>query len=142
MTEETKNKGGRPTKYCDGILEKAKQYLYTYETLGHAIPSVEGLALHLDIDRSTIYDWASQEDKEEFSYTLSKINITQKHVLLTKGLLSEFNSNICKLALGNHGFSDKQQSEVSGRDGKPIENKWTVEFVEATKDSEKDTDET
>ena len=132
MSEDnTENKIGRPTKYCQELLEKAKQYLEVYEGLGDSIPNVEGLCIYIGIRRSTAYDWAKHEDKAEFSDTLELINMTQKRVLLNSGLTSKFNSNITKLALSNHGFSDKQQTEISGPGGKAIEQKWTVEFVEA-----------
>ena len=116
------NDGGRPTMYNEEILAKTKAYLIEWN-LGEnpdVIPSIEGLAFHLDISRTTIYDWAKQEDKVEFSYTLEKINELQKRILLNKGLSSEFNSNITKLALGNHGMSEKLQAELSGPNGGPI----------------------
>lgn len=135
MSEEQTNKVGRPSLYNEELLEKAKGYVYKYESLGDVIPSVEGLAIYLGINRSTIYDWCKDEAKQEFSDTLELINMTQKQKLLNSGLNGDFNSNITKLALGNHGFSEKQQQEISGRDGKAIEQKWTVEFVEPNKDN-------
>lgn len=105
----------RPTKYTPELLKKAQDYLHNWEELGDIIPSVEGLAEVLDITTVTIYDWQKQEDKLEFSYTLDRIKQKQKKVLLEKGLLSVFNSNICKLALGNHGFHDKQDTNISGQ---------------------------
>ena len=126
------NEGGRPTLYCEELLEKAKEYLTDYKTEGDVIPSVEGLSLYLEIARSTIYEWAKQEDKKEFSDTLELINVTQKKVLINKGLKGEFNSNITKLALGNHGYSEKVQQELSGPDGGPIEvTGIEVSFVKA-----------
>lgn len=125
---------GRPTKYNEEILEKAKEYLLNYEEIGDMIPSVAGLSLHLDICRDTIYDWDGQEDKKEFSYILKQINAKQHQVLVNKGLTNDFNSAITKLVLGKHGYHDKQQQEVTGRDGGAQEHKWTVEFVEAKHD--------
>jgi hypothetical protein len=110
----------RPTKYSKEMLDKAKEYLIVWKDGEDVIPSIEGLANHLEITRPTIYDWASQEDKEEFSYTLEKINELQKRTLLNKGLTGDFNSNITKLALHNHGMSEKLQQEVSGPNGKEI----------------------
>lgn len=108
---------GRPTDYDDEIIESTKEYLETYKEQGDVIPSVAGLAVHLQIARSTIYDWASQEEKKEFSDILNNILSTQERVLMNKGLTSEFNSNIVKLALGKHGYTDKSDF-TSG--GKPI----------------------
>ena len=53
---------GRPTKYDKGILEKANAYLENYEAEHqHAIPSVAGLALVLDIRRETLHVWAKED---------------------------------------------------------------------------------
>jgi hypothetical protein len=125
---------GRPTDYNDDVQAKAEEYLRDYEEQGDVIPSIEGLSLFLDLSRNTIYRWAKEEDKKLFSDTLEKINATQKNVLLTKGLKGDFNSNITKLALGNHGMSERVQQELSGPEGKPQEHKWTVEFVRAKHD--------
>lgn len=114
------NKGGRPTIYSSEIVEKAETYLKTFEVLGDEIPSIEGLSLFLDITRTTIYDWAKQESKAEFSYILSKINTKQKQVLINKGLSGDFNSAIAKLVLGTHGLSEKHFQEVAGVEGRPI----------------------
>lgn len=113
--------GGRPTKYSKELLEKAKEYLETYDTVGDVIPSVEGLSLYLDITRTTIYDWEKQEGKEEFSYILRKINAKQHQVLVNKGLSNDFNSAITKLVLGKHGYHEKTQQELSGPDGGPVQ---------------------
>lgn len=104
----------RPSEYTEEILERAKDYLEKYEEYGHAIPSVAGLAKVLNKHRDTMYAWAKDEDKEEFSYILSQIVSDQEFVLLNKGLKGEFNSNICKLALGKHGYTDKQDLTSNG----------------------------
>ena len=102
--------GGRPTDYCPEIVEKAKQYLTDYTNEGDVIPSVEGLSEYIGKSRTCIYDWAKEEGKEEFSDTLEKLNALQKRVLLNKGLKSEFNSNITKMMLTKHGYSDKVEN--------------------------------
>jgi hypothetical protein len=113
-------KVGRPTDYSQEILDKSRLYLETYndESIGDAIPSVAGLACYLNIGRSTIYEWMSQEGKEEFSDILNNILAKQENVLINKGLTGQFNSNIVKLALGKHGYSDKQ--ELMGKDGEKL----------------------
>ena len=106
----------RPTKYNDGILAQAVDYLYRYgeEPFNDVFPSVVGLACALKIHKSTLYDWAGQEDKAEFSDILGQINQMQEKVLLSKGLTGDFNSAITKLVLGKHGYHEKQQTEHSG----------------------------
>jgi len=49
---------GRPTKYSTALLEKAQHYLDHYEEYDEVIPSAVGLALVLDLTRSTLYAWA------------------------------------------------------------------------------------
>jgi hypothetical protein len=116
--------GGRPTEYGLKILTKAKDYLTNYKVYGDAIPSIAGLAVRLKISRSTVYDWAKHEDKKEFSYILDHILSDQERVLINKGLTNEFNSNITKLALGKHGYSDKSETDLTSKGekiGEPTE---------------------
>ena len=101
----------RPTKYNTALLEKAQHYLDNYEEYDEVIPSAVGLALILDITRSTLYAWARDEDKKVFSHILDNINKKQEQILLGKGLNNEFNSNITKLVLGKHGYHDRPQQE-------------------------------
>jgi len=107
----------RPTDYTQELIEKAKDYLENHEKHGDVVPSVAGLAKHLEIHRSTIYDWKSQEDKKEFSDILANILSTQEQILINKGLKNEFNSAIVKLMLGKHGYSEKQESKVEHSGG-------------------------
>jgi len=109
----------RPTKYNKAILEKANAYLDNFKTEHkHSIPSVVGLAKILRINRDTLYEWAKDEKKEEFSDILRQIVSDQEFELLNGGLSGDLNSNIVKLVLGKHGYSDKQ--EMTGKDGKDL----------------------
>lgn len=109
----TKAKVGRPTKYTKKLLKDAEEYLDNYEDEGDVIPSIEGLACVLEVGTTTIYEWAKQDDKGEFQDTLAKILAKQARVLLNKGLGGEFNSTITKLALHNHGYSDRAEVETT-----------------------------
>jgi len=112
---------GRPTTYTQEVIDKCNTYLEEWESLGDMIPSVEGLAEYTGRARSTIYYWAEDEEKTEILDTLAKINEIQKRTLINKGLSGDFNSNITKLVLGNHGLSEKLQQEHTGADGGPIQ---------------------
>jgi hypothetical protein len=108
----------RPTKYTKELVKKAQAYLDGgWETEDDVIPSHVGLSLVLDIRRETLYAWAKEEDKAEFSNILDKINAKQQRVLIAKGLTGDFNSNITKLVLGKHGYHDKQDSTIANPDG-------------------------
>ncbi len=110
--------GGRPTEYTEETIPKTLEYLENYKSYGDEIPSIAGLSVILGVGRNTIYDWASQEDKKEFSNILVQVLSTQERVLINNGLNNTFNGNIAKLVLGKHGYSDKQ--EVTGKDGKDL----------------------
>ena len=128
----------RPTKYTPDLLEKAEDYLINYSESGDVIPSIEGLAEHLDVSRTCLYTWRSQADKIEFSYILDKLLEKQARVLINQGLKGEFNAAIAKLALGKHGYHDKQSTELSGPDGGAIESnvKWSILPVTPVNDTD------
>ena len=107
--------GGRPSKYTPELLEKAAKYMVAYKKEGDLIPSVAGLSLYLDIARSTVYDWAEDSDKEEFSDILGRILSKQESLLLNNGLSGDFNAQITKLVLGKHGYKEKHDLEVAER---------------------------
>jgi len=108
---------GRPTKYTPELLEKAWHYVENYEDYGCAFPSDIGLSLALDINNSTVYAWAKDENKHEFSKILDKINKLQQQVAWNKGLKGEYNANLVKLLLGKHGYSDKVAQDNTSSDG-------------------------
>lgn len=99
----------RPTKKTPELIEAAREYLEDYETHGHVIPSIVGMAKVLGVARSTLYDWAGDENDDEFSDILEQCNEYQEFQLLNKGLNDTFNASITKLCLGKHGYHDKQE---------------------------------
>jgi len=105
---------GRPTKYSKQILEDTKQYIGDFEKDGNVVPSIASLARRLGVRRETLHVWSKQEGKEEFSNILEDLLAKQEELLLNKGLTTEFNSNIVKLALGKHGYKNVQSNEYSG----------------------------
>lgn len=125
---------GRPTKYSQEMVDKAQDYLENYTDYDQVIPSEAGLALHLELARSTVQDWGKHEDKKVFSGILRSIQAKQEVVLVNSGLTGAFNSAIAKLALGKHGYSEKQDQTLSGIDGQPIQvdQQWTIEVIEGS----------
>lgn len=112
MSEDTPNPVGRPTKYTPELVAKAKYYLNNYKEYEDVIPQIAGLAITLDISRDTVYDWAKDEDKREFSDIVKLVLVAQERKLMNGGLDGTFNSNITKLALTKHGYHDKQDNKV------------------------------
>jgi len=119
---------GRPTKYTAELLEAARSYVDGgYAEQGDPAPLIAGLAINLGISRETVYAWASQDDKGEFSDIVSDLMATQERKLLQGGLSGEFNASITKLALTKHDYSDKSENTLQGGD-KPIsvQAQWVV----------------
>ena len=123
---------GRPTKYSAELQAQVQNYLENYEEYDDLIPSIAGLSCAIGVSKDTLNEWSKHEDKPNFSVTFKAIKHKQERVLLNKGLGGVFNSTITKLALCNHGYSDKQSTELSGPEGKPIENKWEVIIRDTT----------
>ncbi len=104
---------GRPTKYSEEMVETAEDYIVNFSNYGDAIPSVVGLAVALDTHRDTIYAWAKEEGKESFSDIVKRLSTNQERKLLNGGLDNSFNPTIAKLLLGKHGYSDKQETDIT-----------------------------
>lgn len=118
-------KMGRPSTYGPEILAKAREYLFKYREIGDQIPMVEGLAVYLNRARSTLYEWASHEEKAEFSDIMATIEEVQKKALMNGGLSGEFNSTITKLILGKHGVHEIVDTNLGGQAGNPVKMETT-----------------
>jgi len=110
------NPVGRPTKYSDDLQAQAEEYILSYEDLGELVPTIVGLAIHLDVTTKTIYNWATEE-KPEFLRIFTRVEQTQHRGLVNGGLSGEYNPAITKMMLTHHGYSDKQQVDLSSTDG-------------------------
>lgn len=106
---------GRPTEYNDEILKKSQEYIKSRKDDGKEVklPTLEGLALYLDVSRKSLYNWA--EKHSEFLHTLGIIERKQKEKLIAKGLSGDYNSTIAKLMLSsNHGMKERTENENTG----------------------------
>lgn len=134
---------GRPTEYSEEIVTKANQYLAsckdefenlvaqesdkytTYkQVLKVKLPSIEGLALYLEIHRSTIYEW--QKTYPEFSDIIEKLQQQQAETLVNNGLSGNYNPTIAKVLLTKHGYTDKQ--EIDQKTEHSGEVKHTIDY--------------
>lgn len=115
--------GGRPTDYTPELLEKAKEYLAvalaSQDKAEVTPPNLAQFATVLGIARSTLYAWCQEEDKKEFSDIVEQILAIQEDKLLDGGLLGNYNASIAKLMLTKHGYTDKQETDITSG-GKPI----------------------
>lgn len=120
-----KNKAGRPTRLNADVLKQTNEYISFFlmteaerEDIGdkrknifEVVPSVAGLAIYLNIARSTLQLWEKSDN--EFSGTLDRLKAVQEVLLVNGGLKGDLNSTITKLMLTNHGYSDKQDIKMS-----------------------------
>ena len=109
--EEAKRPVGRPTKYNDDLQELADTYIFNYKDHDAVIPSRVGLCCFLGIAKSTSFEWEALYPA--FSDTLANIEALQEHVALNRGLDGTFNATIVKLVMANHGYSDRQNIDVT-----------------------------
>lgn len=130
----TKHPGGRPSEYSQELVEKAKEYLEECEddeiqqTVGMSakgtelfknkvivnIPTIEGLAYHLKINRDTIYDWCKKFP--EFSDIVEDLRAKQAKELINKGLSGDYNPTIAKVLLTKHGYREGIDQTTNDKD--------------------------
>lgn len=130
--EETKHPGGRPTIYSEEILQKAEDYLskcqdeeveqekkegWTTYKIKAKLPTIEGLARHLSVNRDTVYSWCKEH--QEFSDIIEDLRSEQADRLINMGLSGDYNSTIAKVLLTKHGYRDALDSDVTSK-GKEV----------------------
>lgn len=103
----------RPTDYNPDILASALNYLENFKELGDVVPTVAGMACEIGVSRETIYAWAKDETKPEFSDILMRVMEKQERNLVNGGLAGGFNPAVTKMMLTKHGYSDKSEVEQS-----------------------------
>jgi len=130
--------GGRPTNYSPEMVEKAKHYAENFREYGDNVPMVISLCRVLNRARSTLYLWASHDDKPEFSDIFSQIEEMQHAELVNGGLSGVFNPAITKMMLTKHGYSDKQEITQETTATVKHEVSASDKFAEILKDYSKD----
>ena len=110
MSSKTKRAPGRPTDYTDELLDAARAYILGgWEQSGDAVPTVAGMACEIGVSRETMYAWAKDENKPEFSDIFKELLEWQERKLVNGGLSGGFNPAVTKMMLTKHGYSDKQE---------------------------------
>lgn len=107
---------GRPTKYNESVIELARDYLVNFESYGDAVPTIAGLACEIGISRETVYAWMADEEKQEFSDIAKQLMTHQERKLTNGSLENRLNPMIAKLMLSKHGYSDKQEIDITSHD--------------------------
>ena len=128
---------GRPTIFNQEILTKTREYIDAcideeseyHKTRGTRsngyerlilvrLPTIEGLAIYLHINRDTIYAWVKEHI--EFSDIIEELRAKQAETLINKSLSGDYNQNIAKLLLSKHGYKEERYTDIiSG--GKPLQ---------------------
>lgn len=113
---------GRPTKYSDKILKKARQYVgICKDNMDGTIPvvnlpSMGGLAVYLGITRETIYAWCKDKEKAEFSYIIEMLLAEQENRLINGGLSGAYKPTIAKVILTKHGYREGVDHTTNDKD--------------------------
>ena len=119
---------GRPTKYNEQILTDTAEYIENHAEYDDLVPSIAGLAFRLKLNKDTIYDWAKQEEKSQFSDMLAQILVKQEKMLLTGGLSADMSGTIVKLMLSKHGYSDSSKTDHTSSDGSMTPKRYFNDF--------------
>lgn len=130
--EDTKqvNKGGRPTLYKAEYIDKVQEYLgerqdeevekekkegWVQYGVKVQLPTIEGFARFIGVNKTTLYEWESSYP--EFSNALEEIRVEQQERLINYGLSGDYNSTIAKLILSsNHGFKERSDTTSNNKD--------------------------
>jgi hypothetical protein len=153
MSEEPKkNRGGRPTKLTQAMVDSAYEYLEEiesdyitvkrgmdkdgetrWEQTAPMLPNHARLAYRLGISKDTMYEWCREHEgdddelttlRSEFSHCLSRVKAMQEAMLNENGAAGVFNPAVSnRILAAMHGYKDKVDTTS---DDKPLQNSTTV----------------
>lgn len=107
---------GKPSRQAE-LLPKAEEYLRgKWKELGHAVPSIAGLACYIGYHRESVLRW-SKEHPDTWGDIYAKINTYQELMLINGGLDKSFQPNFAKLLMTKHGYSEKVEIDARSGDG-------------------------
>lgn len=138
MAKNTKNKGGRPTKYkqkyCDKIIEFFSQEPYEVVELPHyqkdgktlkwtdykreprKLPTLVQFAISINVSYPTVYNWQWEKSSsfhQEFLEAFTRVKELQKDFLIQAGLMGLYNPIFAKFtAINITDMRDKQEHVI------------------------------
>lgn len=98
------NLAGRPVEYKEEYLEKIPEYIQQCLDKDE-LPTKAGLAVFIGTSKQTLLHWA--ELNQHLLDALKDLDSLQENQVWQRALKGEYNSNIAKLLLANHGYSDR-----------------------------------
>ena len=110
MKANQKNRGG----YTDEHLRLAREYAENWKDHGK-IPQIARLARHCGISTSALYDWIKKPECAELAEVYARVKTEQECELVDGGLSRTFDSGLSKLMLIKHGYSDKQEIDLTAK---------------------------
>lgn len=147
----------RPTKYNEQILIDTQKYIDecndVYEVINKPridndiakdsqtvhfkvkIPTIEGLAFKLKVNKDTIYTW--RKEHEEFSDLIEHLLAKQADVLINNGLSGDYNSVISKVLLTKHGYREGTDTDITSK-GEKISTPFTDDVLKKGADEIKE----
>jgi hypothetical protein len=81
---------GRPTDYDKDVVPSMRDYIEK-RRFKNRVPSIEGLAVFLDVHRDTLYEWAKHHP--ESSDILDALGANLAKMLIDNGLSGRFNAD-------------------------------------------------
>lgn len=124
---------GRPTDYSEEMLTKTREYIDSAEDVEIGVkhikvnlPTIEGLALFLGVNKTTIYEW--EQVHEEFSHDTGRLRAKQAKELVNKGLSGDYNPTIAKVLLSRHGYREGIDTDLTSK-GEKIVNTVEVDLI-------------
>lgn len=122
---------GRPTKYeGDATLERVTEYFFDSKMVADDnVPSIDGLAVYLGVDRGTVYNWMDKHP--EFFNTVKRGEAHQTRAIIN--ILTDkdkYTQGAIFVAKNILGWKDKVEQDNVSSDGSMATGKPTkIELV-------------
>lgn len=116
-----KNPVGRPTKYDPSFIQTAKEYIASCGREQTELPTIEGLAVKLDVDDDQINEWSKKYP--DFHATIKALKHKQKNQLINDGLYGgkDINATMAIFLLKvNHGMIETERRLIGGDKENPL----------------------